>query len=135
MISITLPSLDELPKTEIRNVPEISGVYFLFNSETELIYIGESYNIKKRMDGHKYGTKWFHEVKYVSILSEITIKIDRSCAEYIFKHIYNPIYNHVQWQCKQKPLMSWDNVNKGLIPFAEMLEHVKKFHPAFTEKW
>ncbi len=36
----------------LEDLPSITGVYYLHNSEGEIIYIGKSKNIKKRVNQH-----------------------------------------------------------------------------------
>jgi len=47
----------ELKKEKIELLPDSTGVYYLFNSQNELIYIGKSLNIRKRVIQHLQKSK------------------------------------------------------------------------------
>jgi hypothetical protein len=54
MITITVPEFDQvLLKDEIHLIPENkSGIYFLYDLEGELIYIGQAADLKSRLFAH-----------------------------------------------------------------------------------
>ena len=48
------------------------GVYFLFNKDKELIYIGETENYSRRLYGHAHTNKWFQqEAYYIAFLPKM----------------------------------------------------------------
>lgn len=83
----------ELEKVGVENLPICSGIYFFFDKENKLIYIGMSVNIKSRIYTHShYGRFWIEKVRSISLIKcekESLRKLER---EYIKK--YCPVYNY-----------------------------------------
>ncbi|NHK29875.1 MAG: hypothetical protein FK730_00895 [Asgard group archaeon] len=49
---LILPMVHNTIKDQISQIPNKSGVYFFFNTSNEIIYIGKSINLKKRVTDH-----------------------------------------------------------------------------------
>ncbi|UNY98494.1 GIY-YIG nuclease family protein [Zhouia spongiae] len=52
---LTLPPL--LPKKSVENLPNSPGIYYFFDAERKIIYVGKAVDIKKRVFGHFYDKK------------------------------------------------------------------------------
>lgn len=75
-------------------LPGCSGVYFIFNSAIELLYVGVTRNLFKRFHQHSSRTRWFHtEAAYVAYVLSENIKINPERAEEIYISLYSPKYN------------------------------------------
>lgn len=105
MIHIELPSPSEVFFIwDYKSVQSISGFYIIKNTAGEIIYIGESQNIKKRLSRHYRGksgtTKAFkHLFTYVEIY--YCIPTDRKIYEIYAINLHNP------------PGNVWGNCNMG----------------------
>ncbi|MDZ4877483.1 MAG: hypothetical protein CLLPBCKN_006918 [Chroococcidiopsis cubana SAG 39.79] len=66
IFKLDLESLPSIPLIELKNLPDISGHYFLYR-DTELVYIGVAKNIKKRVKAHgrkiKEGANFYDGIK------------------------------------------------------------------------
>lgn len=101
---LKIKKIQTLPKTTLRtariinkDIPNKSGIYFLFNEKEELLYIGLSSSISKRMHGHFWrGEAWFYEVNNISyilyehqedmyVLSVVMEKDNEETEEYVSK--------------------------------------------------
>lgn len=66
MISITLPKdYITLRVSDIGKAPQYGGVYYLFNKHRHVIYIGKTYNFRKRMMQHRSKSYFFPNVYYM----------------------------------------------------------------------
>ena len=59
----TLPP--NLPKEEFDNLPEMPGVYYFINANSEVIYVGKAIDIKKRITSHFSGTSKHRRNQYI----------------------------------------------------------------------
>ena len=79
----------------IRKFPEKSGIYFIFDREEELIYLGKSSNIKKRLRAHLSSS--YIQVPKTDIISAAYIlmskEIELKLAEALYLLKYKPKYN------------------------------------------
>ena len=92
----------------------ISGVYHLYDGHHKLIYIGESYDIYKRMDEHQSDWLhqiWDHEATFVSLVVIIDQKQRRANEKFLIK-LYQPICNIQHNPQKKIPLMSQIGVHR-----------------------
>ena len=65
MISITMPKDTVTLRVEdIGKAPQYGGVYYLFNKHRHVIYIGKTYNFRKRMTQHRSKSYFFPNVYY-----------------------------------------------------------------------
>ncbi len=86
--------------TIIENLPSKTGVYYIHNEEGQLIYIGKSKNIKKRINQHFTGV----DTKSKKIQSEVfSVKFEETGSELIALlkeseeiKIHKPKYNRAQ---------------------------------------
>lgn len=105
MIRIELPILSErIFLSDYKSVQNISGFYIMKNTIGEIIYIGESKNIRKRLSKHFRGksgtTKSFkHLFAYVEIF--YCNPTERKIYEIYAINLYNP------------PGNVWGNCNMG----------------------
>ncbi|HSV88075.1 MAG TPA: exonuclease domain-containing protein, partial [Bacteroidales bacterium] len=92
--------VNELPDF-IQTLPEKTGVYYLYNLTNELIYIGKSKNIRKRVAGHFVSQSSRKAVEMANQIKGVNYEITGSEvaallleSEEIKKH--QPIYNRKQ---------------------------------------
>lgn len=89
----------------LKDAPKISGIYFLMNG-IELVYIGQSKNIRSRLSGHnsnwncqlylgneKLGEDSFDGLYYF----ECDYKLERKTYEEMFIEDYAPKLNSDDW--------------------------------------
>lgn len=72
------------------NIPNESGIYFLFDTNQRLLYVGQAKKLRDRILHHDSMTPWFNEAIYISFILETDLQVDRFLAEDIYKVIYNP---------------------------------------------
>jgi len=92
------PNLD---KSKILNLPEETGVYYLYNDRQELIYIGKSNNIKSRITTHLGPSKNKKSLKMRKEIADFSFEITGSELIALLlesEEIKNnkPIYNRTQ---------------------------------------
>lgn len=94
-------TLNDRLKNLVDSIPKnLCGVYYLFNDKNEIIYIGKSINIKKRLNQHFKSTdkkeiklqNLSHFVQYENTGNELIALLRES--ELIKKHL--PIFNRAQ---------------------------------------
>lgn len=99
----------------LENLPSITGVYYIHNSEGEIIYIGKSNNIKKRINQHFTGTHQkskkiqalVHAVTYEATGSELVALLKESEEIKRNKPIFNralrrSIFTHALYSFKDE---------------------------------
>lgn len=105
MIHIELPNLSErVFISDYKSIQNESGFYFMINTVGEIIYIGESQNVRKRISRHFRGksdtTKSFkHLFTYVEVY--YCSPAERKIYEIYAINLYNP------------PGNVWGNCNMG----------------------
>lgn len=85
---------------QIQNLPQVAGVYFFYNEKKDLVYIGKSINIKKRVIQHFSGKdrkslkiqNYVKFIKYEETGSELIALLHES---QLIKD-YKPIFNRAQ---------------------------------------
>ena len=99
------------------SIPNVAGVYFIYNLKLELIYVGQSKAIRKRLVQHispnnknrsEYDSFWntstsnipFCEVNYYSYI-EIQDNLTRSTIEQIMLNTFRPKYNLMPMEQKR----------------------------------
>lgn len=101
-ITIDLPLIKDLPRVSTEDLPKQSGVYFIFDLNNELCYIGQSKNIKQRARVHlnpKSEIYLFNpfQVPYQEIgnFAYIPVKDSylRFAVEQLYIAYYHPKYN------------------------------------------
>jgi len=85
---------------EIHNLPQIPGVYFFYNDKNDLVYIGKSINIYKRVQQHFKGKdrksiKIQNQVKYIRF-EETGSELIALLHESELIKIHKPIFNRAQ---------------------------------------
>ena len=102
------------------------GLYFLYNLKKELIYIGKSKNLSKRISQHSKGSHKdgvsndFRYFRYIEIISEV----DRQIYEIWFINKHHPKYNS-QFVYKKEYIYNcgeWFNI--PLSGFSEKYEEI-----------
>ncbi|WP_158281473.1 exonuclease domain-containing protein [Sediminitomix flava] len=112
----------QLPKEIIDDLPEETGVYYFFNKKNELIYIGKSKNIRKRIMQHLSDRTTNRAIKKAREVSNISFELTGSelvallyeSAE-IKKH--KPIYNVAQRRTKMFFGIFQDMDEHGYVTF------------------
>ncbi|HDR7897147.1 GIY-YIG nuclease family protein [Bacillus pacificus] len=97
MIKIEIPKRSlSTPVSEIHKVNLDTGFYFMRDSSGEIVYIGESLNLRKRLAKHIAGksstTKRFYHV-FHSVDVFYCDRKDRKIYELYAINLYNPIGN------------------------------------------
>jgi excinuclease UvrABC nuclease subunit len=71
-VNMNLPGIEELPFVETNYktnytgfIPDEQGVYFFLNYDGEVVYVGETMNIKKRIKDHNIF--WDHRKEIISV--------------------------------------------------------------------
>ncbi|MDP5157706.1 MAG: exonuclease domain-containing protein [Flaviramulus sp.] len=99
----------------VAELPSITGVYYIHNSDGDIIYIGKSNNIKKRINQHFTGTDrkskkiqtQVHAVTYESTGSELVALLKESEEIKLNKPIFNralrrSIFTHALYSFKDE---------------------------------
>lgn len=143
------PKLYEL----LEGVPSVTGLYYIYNEKGDLIYIGKSKNIKKRLSQHFTGAsrkskkiqREVFTVSYEETGSEL-IALLKECQEI---KINKPVYNRSQkktvfpWSIYPETnaqgyiclkLLKTDGRKKEVISFASVLDGKNALH-AIAEKY
>ncbi len=94
------------------NLPETSGVYFLF-SKNELLYIGKAKNLKKRINQH-FGNGYLQRhIVNPEEINKIMIRItkDEFDAERIKSYLLKllPTKFNKNWFCNKEYYLDWRN--------------------------
>ncbi len=101
-ITIDLPLVKDLSRTSTEDMPKQSGVYFIFDLNNELCYVGQSKNVKQRARTHihpKSEIHYYHpfEVPYQEIAKFAYILVEdsylRFAVEQLYIAYYHPKYN------------------------------------------
>lgn len=97
MIKIDIPKSSlSISVSEIHTVNSDSGFYFIRNLHGQIVYIGESLNLRKRLTKHMAGksgtTRRFHHV-FHSVDVFYCDRKDRKIYEMYAINLYNPIGN------------------------------------------
>lgn len=93
MISITMPKgYVTLRASEIGKAPQYGGVYYLFNKHRHVIYIGKTYNFRKRMMQHRSKSYFFPNVYYMRFF-RVDSPLERELYETHAINMRRPYYN------------------------------------------
>ena len=103
MIEIKLPTIDEMDISIIENsyIPELKGIYFIFDDSRNLVYIGISKNINKRIKAHLNNSKTSSsitnkdEIKKIALILWGDIPYSLEGIERIYIDLYKPKYNDI----------------------------------------
>jgi len=97
-----------------------SGIYFLYDND-ELVYIGQAFNISRRILEHlNEGVKEFNKVRYNIVQVEALNEVETTLISSL-----KPKYNHARTRGLEKELAP---VRKGSLSFrpVALLHHLKK---------
>jgi len=103
MIEIKLPTIDEMDISIIEHsyIPELKGIYFIFDDSRNLVYIGISKNINKRIKAHLNNSKTSSsitnkdEIKKIALILWGDIPYSLEGIERIYIDLYKPKYNDI----------------------------------------
>jgi DNA polymerase-3 subunit epsilon len=92
------PKLDPV---KVRVLPETPGVYYMYNEEAELIYIGKSRNIKSRVLSHFSNTSSSKTVRMQSMVADVDCETTGSELIALLKESFEikkhmPLFNRRQ---------------------------------------
>ncbi len=92
---------DEAHKTIINSLPEKVGVYYFFDDDKKLIYIGKSLNVKQRVAQHLRNNKGKKSIEMKARIAEVHFELTGSelvalLLESAEIKKYQPIYNRSQ---------------------------------------
>ena len=127
-VNMRLPDFDELPFVETTgNIPELAGIYFLLQSESNLrghniAYIGQASNIKKRVLTHLTDFKDIIGLNYLELPDHEVA--ERLVLEKAYIMAYEPPYN----------MEIKINYTRGKVYLPEVLEdkeEIDRFEPQF----
>jgi excinuclease UvrABC nuclease subunit len=87
----------KIERIEINNIKRKAGVYFIFNSSLELIYIGKTQDLRQRMQMHTSPNVKLRQIPigeafYYSFLF-LASESERRFIENILIYIHRPRYN------------------------------------------
>ncbi len=102
-LSNTHPALD---KEKVRSLPELPGIYYLLNEESEIVYIGKSVNLRQRVLSHFYNNKSKRAIEMKSLVCEVDHELTgnelvASLLESAEIKKHKPLYNRRQRRTKQ----------------------------------
>ncbi len=140
-----LDYFDILKTSKIRNIPQQAGVYFFYNSNNKIIYIGKAKNLKKRI--HSYFQKnldstktkilvnQIHKLKFKTCNSEIealileSLEIKKYLPKYNIKQKDDKTYSYIS-------IVEQQNNRKSDISYIEITRDLKigknKYFGPFT---
>ncbi len=105
-------------RNEIKDFPELPGVYFFLDDSGNIIYIGKAKNIKQRLLQHLNQSKNLLEktskIEYKVLNSELEALITEAILIYKYKPFYNIQFKY------QKPLKYIVLVNKDGVPYFDI---------------
>ncbi|MEY3416057.1 MAG: hypothetical protein RL711_1313 [Bacteroidota bacterium] len=107
----------------IDNLPEVVGVYYLKNMRNELIYVGKSRNIKKRVNSHLSNASTKKAIELRQAIRTITFEETGSEIIALLKETidivkFKPLFNKVK-KPQESNIGLFTNVNKeGYITFS-----------------
>lgn len=82
-----------LSKENISNLPDESGIYFLYQTGNILVYIGKAMSLKKRVIQHDK-EKEFSRIGYQIVHYSRARKLEKELIElYLREHGQRPFYN------------------------------------------
>ncbi|SFH48183.1 GIY-YIG catalytic domain-containing protein [Priestia megaterium] len=77
-----------------KDIKETSGVYVFYNNIHEIMYIGESSNVRSRVMGHLASSVFKREIYRIGVFHHVMDKYQRLMLESNLCQKYNPIYNN-----------------------------------------
>ncbi len=130
--------MDQLAKLKKYSSIPISGIYFIFDYDNQLIYIGKSINVHARIISHEIKKE---SINYYNIIEIKECHLDEMEKYYI--HKYNPKYNkHHNHKIKHPKIkeiiekrgrkMTWvaDQLN---IKYSTLMSYINEFRTMPTE--
>ena len=68
-------------KEDIENIPKNSGIYFFYDGNDKLLYVGKAKLLRTRIDQHKYLNDRLREKRYYRIMGISRTKDERAILE------------------------------------------------------
>lgn len=92
-IEINLEEL-EIKEIDFDFISKDAGIYFIFDKNKDIIYIGQSSSIKSRFNNHYNSSRWFVFIAYYYSIFLINNSNKRLLLETELIKKYNPICNN-----------------------------------------
>ncbi|PEU05237.1 hypothetical protein CN527_02560 [Bacillus cereus] len=130
--SLTLPELHTFYPKELKYIEQTSGLYLLYSSENELLYIGKSVNLKARIIKHFKGgsnvedyVEEFEKIECYYIDDELEMDLSETFLINTLRPKYNKNKYVINKELKNKNKRGYRNTKKP--PFEkETLVHLRK---------
>ncbi len=111
-----------LDPCKIRKLPEEPGVYYFYNQESELIYIGKSKNIRNRVSSHFSSSAKGKDLKMCSQVADVGFETTGSELVALLKESFEikhhkPLYNRRQRRSLFRYELITYTDNRGYIRF------------------
>ena len=113
----------QLDPAKIRNLPEEPGVYYMYNQEAELIYIGKSRNIKSRVLTHFSNYSTSKAMKMQTQIADVDCEITGSELIALLKESFEikkhkPLFNRRQRRSLFRYELRYHTDDQGYIRFS-----------------
>jgi predicted GIY-YIG superfamily endonuclease len=130
--SLTLPELHTFHPNELKYIEQTSGLYLLYSSENELLYIGKSVNLKSRIIKHFKGgsnvedyADEFKEIECYYIYDELEMDLSETFLINTLRPKYNKNKYVINKELKNKNKRGYRKAKKP--PFEkETFVHLRK---------
>ena len=91
----------ELSKDSLLSIPKSTGVYYFFDEQDKIIYVGKSKNIYKRVFSHLYSNKSKKAIEMKSKIAKVSFELCGSELVALLKESndikkHKPVYNRAQ---------------------------------------
>jgi hypothetical protein len=111
LLKIEVPKASEMifiaGKYDFIEIPEVNGIYYLFNNRNDLLYVGKSKNLRKRIKEHVKGsthTKMFHNLIFGIQFSVIDSELETELLETYLINRLNPRFNKAKRYSNKKAI-------------------------------
>ncbi len=113
----------KLDPGKIKALPETPGVYYMYNEEAELIYIGKSRNIKSRVLSHFSNTSSAKTVRMQSMVADVDCEITGSELVALLKESFEikkhkPLFNRRQRRSMFRYELRYHTDTAGYLRFS-----------------
>jgi DNA polymerase-3 subunit epsilon len=113
----------DLNTEKIKNLPEEPGVYYMYNQEAELIYIGKSRNIKSRVLSHFSNKSTSKALKMQTQIADVDCEPTGNELIALLKESFEikkhqPLFNRRQRRSMFRYELQYSTDNNGYIQFS-----------------